>query len=170
MFHYVPFIFIIFHSCSFYFKLHPMISHLSPLIWIQHDGNWQNIIIHYPHMSTLFHILVLCCFVFWFYSSISSTDRICSTHVLPCIATSISWKAIETYRNHMKPYRRQMNIMLPERKASAVRGRYIPWLQAGVSKNRSGCNFWFKEGSYMQLPYVLPLCQHIIWSYLHNLS
>lgn len=67
-FHIVPLCSIIFHSFSFYFKLYPMISHLIPLIWIQHDGNWQNIIIHYPHMSTFLFYVVL---FFWFYSSIS---------------------------------------------------------------------------------------------------
>jgi hypothetical protein len=74
-FHYVPFIFIMFHSFSFYFKLYPMISHLIPLIWIQHDGNWQNMTEHYPHMSTFLFYLFF--FIFWFYSSISSTHPIC---------------------------------------------------------------------------------------------
>ena len=68
MFHYIPLCSIHFHYVSFYFKLYPMISHLIPLIWIQHDGNWQNIIIHYPHMSTFLFYVVL---FFWFYSSIS---------------------------------------------------------------------------------------------------
>ena len=99
-FHIVPLCSIIFHSFSFYFKLYPIIYHLIPVIWIQHDGNWQNMTEHYHTLSTYVHILVLCCFVFWFYSSISSTNRFFSTHVLPCVATSISWKAIETYRNH----------------------------------------------------------------------
>ena len=58
-FHIVPLCSIHFYSISFYFKLYPMISHLIPLIWIQHDGNWQNIIIHYPHMSTFLFYVVL---------------------------------------------------------------------------------------------------------------
>ena len=62
-FHYVPFIFIMFHSFSFYFKLYPIIYHLIPLIWIQHDGNWQNMTEHYHTLSTYVHILVLSCFI-----------------------------------------------------------------------------------------------------------
>ena len=82
-FHIVPLCSIIFHSFSFYFKLYPMISHLIPLIWIQHDGNWQNIIIHYPHMSTfLFYVVLFFDFIAVYHPPIQFCGLCCDTYEL----------------------------------------------------------------------------------------
>ena len=70
-FHIVPLCSIIFHSFLFYFILFQIVPHDIPSHSSNLDTTWWKLTEHYHTLSTYVHILVLCCFVFWFYSSIS---------------------------------------------------------------------------------------------------
>ena len=76
-FHYVPLYSIMFHSFSWCFILFQIVPHDIPSHSSNLDTTWWKLTEHYHTLSTYVHILVLFCFIFWFYSSISSTHPIC---------------------------------------------------------------------------------------------